>query len=327
MKRRELLKFSAGIAAGAALGTAGCAMPGVRQVGDRLVPEDIDAFLGGWDSHLAEIGQSKFVEGFAAGYHGRPLSADQLQDLEPSETLCRRMLHTLVLTQSFRDLSEDSQRHPEVQKRMLDNAQEINDTVFAVSTHLEGMDASQRKAIQEALLRRPDLAMEIAETFDGAAARAGMTGRRRVQLRSMMTQTSFRLSKADPGTVIDECVGKVKRVSEPRRAEMLSSLTAAQAGNEAFFRSGQSDYGTTPTGPTPAAAPDTSADLPLWRRQPGGGAIHSGLYMMGIGAVTFGISALIVKAGTFGLVYGMTAGALLFAIGLITLIVDRKSVV
>jgi hypothetical protein len=310
MKRRDALKLGAGLAAGAALGTAGCALPGVRQVGDRLVPDDMDAFLKGWDSHLEGIGQSRFVEGFASGFLGKPVTPELRKELEPSENLFRRMLHTLMLTQSFRDLSDEGQMHPEVQKRMRDRLEEVDATVFAVSANLEGMDAAQRKAVQEALLEKPDLAMRLAETLDGEAARAGVTGRRRVQLRSMMTQASFRLSKADPGTVIDECVGKVKRASDPSRAEMLSALTAAQAGSEAFFRNRSARTG----GEDPGPALD-------WDQQPGGRAIKSGAYMMGIGAITFGFSAIVVNAGTFGFVFGMTAGAVLFAIGLITLIV------
>jgi hypothetical protein len=310
MKRRDALKLGAGMAAGMALGTTGCALPGVRQEGDRLVPEDMDAFLKGWDGHLEGVGQARFVEDYAAGFLGGPLTPEQRGELEPSETLFRKMLHTMLLTQTFRDLSDEGQRHPEVQKRMLRHAQGVHDTVFAVSGSLESLDTAQRKALQEALLEKPDLAMGIAETLDAEAARGGITGRRRIQLRSMMTQASFRLSKADPGTVIDECVSKVKRASAPGRAEMLAAQTAAQAGGEAFFRAqAQADGQRLPGEP------------PAWRHEPGGGAINSGLWMMGIGAVTFGVSAIFVNAGSFPFVFGMTAGAVLFAIGLITLIV------
>jgi hypothetical protein len=308
MKRREALKLGAGMAAGMALATTGCALPGVREVGDRLVPEDMDAFLKGWDEHLEGVEQARFVESYAAGFLGKPVSAELRGELAPSENLFRKMLHTMLLTQTFRDLSEEGQRHPEVQKRMLKHAQGVHDTVFAVSGSLENLDAAQRRAVQEMLREKPDLAMGIAETLDAQAAGAGITGRRRLQLRSMMTQASFRLSKSDPGSVIDECVGKVKRAAAPERAEMLAAQTAAQAGGEAFFRA-------------QAAEPRQPGEPPTWREQPGGGAINSGLWMMGIGVVTFGVSAAIVNSGSFPFVIGMTAGAVLFAVGLITLIV------
>jgi hypothetical protein len=307
MKRREALKLGAGAAAGMALGATGCALPGVRQVGDRLVPEDMDSFLKGWDNHLAGVEQARFVEEYAAGYLGKPVTAAQRAELEPSENLFRKMLHTMLLTQTFRDLSDEGQKHPEVQKRMLRNAQGVHDTVFAVSGTLENLDAGQRDGLRGILGEKPDLAMGIAEALDIEAARAGITGRRRIQLRSMMAQAGFRLSKSDPGTVIDECVGKVKRASAPGRAEMLAAQTAAQAGGEAFFRSREMD--------------GEAGEPGGWKSQPGGGAINSGLWMMGIGVATFGVSAIIVNAGSFPFVFGMTAGAVLFAVGLITLIV------
>ncbi len=319
MKRREALKLGAGMAAGMALGTTGCAMPGVRQVGDRLVPEDMDAFLKGWDGSLADVNKSTFVEGYASAYLGKPMTPELRRDLQPSENLFRKMLHTLMLTQSFRDLSEDGQYHPEVQKRMLSHAEDVNASVLEVTATLEKMDAAQRRAVQEVLLEKPDLAMGIAEALDTQAARAGITGRRRVQLRSMMTHASFRLSKVEPGTVIDECVGKVRRATDPDRAQLLAAQTAAQAGSEAFFRSRGMVQGM--DGATDGADGGPQPEAGAWRYEPGGGAINSGLWMMGIGAVTFGVSAIIVNAGVFGLVFGMTAGAVLFAIGFITLIV------
>ena len=44
MKRRDMLKMGAGLGAGMALGSTGCAVPGVREVGDRLIPDDMEQF-------------------------------------------------------------------------------------------------------------------------------------------------------------------------------------------------------------------------------------------------------------------------------------------
>ena len=47
----------------------------------------------------------------------------------------------------------------------------------------------------------------------------------------------------------------------------------------------------------------------------------TGAWLLGIGVVTFGVSAAIVSAGGTALLVGATIGALLFAIGLIVLLV------
>lgn len=309
MKRREMFKLGAGVAAGFALGGTGCALPGVRQEGDRLIPEDMDAFLGGWDASLARTRESRFVETFAEQASGTPLTAEVRASLAPREKLFQDMLHTMLLTQSFRDLSPEAQAHPEVQRRMVGHIDEVDATVGTITDQLAGLDDDQRADIRRMLQENPDLVMRIAETLNGEASRAGVTLNRRVQLRSMMTHASFRLGKTDPGTVIDEYVDKVRRASDPDRIQYLASQSAAVAGSRAFFQSRERSGFSEP-----------QADLPPEQR-PGMKAVKSGAWMMGIGVITFGISGLLVSADMFPFVFGMTAGAVLFAIGLITLIV------
>lgn len=311
MKRRDVFKLGAGVAAGFALGGTGCALPGVRQDGDRLVPEDMEAFLGGWDASLAKTRESRFVESFAENAAGGHLTEEMRQALAPSEKLFQDMLHAMLLTQSFRDLSQEAQLHPAVQDRMARQLGAVDATVMAVTDRLAALDQGQKTEIQRLLAEKPDLTMRIAETLNEEAARAGVTRNRRIQLRGMMTHASFRLGKNDPGTVIDEYVGKVRRATDPDRIQYLASRSAAIAGSRAFFQSrGGSGFS------------DSEADPSFSESaRPGMKAVHFGAWMLGIGAVTFGFSSLMVASDVFPFVFGMTAGAVLFAIGLISLII------
>jgi hypothetical protein len=74
------------------------------------------------------------------------------------------------------------------------------------------------------------------------------------------------------------------------------------------------------------AAPPIGMEPPPPRSKPGSRGLRAGGYMLGIGVITFGVSAAIVSGAsegaiTLGLI-GMTAGALLFSIGLITLLIS-----
>lgn len=312
MHRREIFKLGAGVAAGFAWGGTGCALPGVRQEGDRLIPEDMDAFLGGWDASLAKAKQARFVETYAAKASGSALSPEVLLALEPSEKLFQDMLHSMLLTQSFRDLSQEAQFHPEVQKRMVGHVDAVDATVFSITDKLAALGREERLELQRTLRDNPDLVMGIAETLNQEAGLAGVTLNRRVQLRSMMTHASFRLGKTEPGTVIDEYVTKVRRATDPDRLQLMASQSAAVAGSRAFFQSRQAAGGG-------LLVDDSGGAPPPYK--PGMKAVRSGAWMMGIGVLTFGISGLMVSADVFPFVFGMTAGAVLFAIGLITLIV------
>jgi hypothetical protein len=169
----------------------------------------------------------------------------------------------------------------------------------------------------------------------------------------MMTAT-FRLSHGDPNTLIDEYVEKVERVRVSGSADAKALDLAQKMGERAFWKYQQhlaQDDGTQPATPAPpapvpagsdpaaidaappvmrppgAVAPDPLRQIPPPANgpkhegaRPGTGAMHAAGYMMGIGVVTFGLSAALVDSSDAFLI-GLTVGALLFAIGLITLIV------
>jgi hypothetical protein len=149
-----------------------------------------------------------------------------------------------------------------------------------------------------------------------------------------MKQATFRLRTETPGALIDEYTDKVQRLRGEDGKSALALALAQKFGEKQFWRyqqhlaqtadrevPGQAPMtnsapgATPPRPPSPAAAP-----------KPGSGAVTAGAYMMGIGAVDFGLGSLIVSStsgalGAIALVGGITVGALLVAIGFIVLIV------
>jgi hypothetical protein len=328
MKRRDVLK--AGVA-GAASATIGCAT--TVHVGEVSTDQaaSAHAFLASLDHHLALTATARFVEGYvAAQYPDRPRSIAGQTVIEDNDALFRRMLRTLFITQSFRDLPIETQLHPAVQDRMSAHLDEIDETLFALTDRLDGMTAEQRSQLRAKLRDRPDTAMEIGEVIDRHAAAAGLSRARRTQLRSMMSETSFRLRHEAPGALIDEYTAKVRRMGGQDGASALAIDVAQQIGQRAFWHHHKQvaqagpPPGTAATTVQPAVGPqlDPAATAP----QPGRRAIRVGATMMGIGVLAFGAGLLTVATGSqgleaVGLVLGVTGGAVLFAIGFITLII------
>jgi len=350
MQRRDVLTGSAVVGAGVAGGviSSGCASPlaGAPPAMPPLpMPIDMDAYCDELEAKLAGMSKSELVDGFARLAKNQPLSPERRARIEANEALFRRSLSSLFLTQTFRDLPLEAQRHPRLQALMHARLPEVDQTVFDVTDMLETLDPEQRQALRHELARRPSLPLELSEAIDERAAAAGVSANRRRQLRSMLTQASFRLRHAAPDTLIDEYTAKVRRATAPGGAAQAMALQAAARATEDLFFSAQvasasaaspaaaSAAAPAPTSARPASAAHrrrtgTGAGRPVPAPEPSSASAHpgegtmiTGAWLLGIGVVTFGVSAAIVSAGGTALLVGATIGALLFAIGLIVLLV------
>ncbi len=314
MERRDILKMGLGLGAGMAVtGTTGCA-PTLAHP-KRVLDDDKEArtWVDGIDEQIARIEGACFVEKFSSAATRLSFDDQARQDMNGSEIRFREMLKVLVITQSFRELPEDVQRHPLVQSRLARDIEAIDASVMDTADYLEKISGEERDEIRAALLENPDLVLDLCESLDVEAGKAGMSSNRRLQLRSMMTQTGFRLKSASPSVVIDEQIAKVRRANATSQSQFLASQMAAEAGNENFWRRQEQN--------SEAEDMEDEEVEPEKPRVPGQGAMKSGAWMMGIGVATFGISTLLTNQVAFGFVFGMTAGAVLFAAGFITLIV------
>lgn len=332
MERRDVLKAGAlGVAAAATVGPGCATVPHTGAEDGQAGATGAAAagsgaeFLALLDRQLGYVGHAQFVDEFVTRSHGAARGPGAQRAVDASDDAFRRMLRTLLITQGFRDLPVETQIEPDVQARMSDHMDEIDATVFEVADRLAAIDAAQHARVQAALRDKPDLAMQIGEAVDAHAAAAGLSPGRRRQLRMMMMQTAFRLKHESPGTLIGEYTQKVTRMRQDGEKSALALAVSERIGRQAFWayqkRVAQAPGASPPQPlppPGPAALPPPAPTSHPRRYT----VLKAGGVMMGIGAVTFGVSALILSSGgADAFLVGLTVGSILFGIGLLFLIV------
>ena len=351
MKRRDLLKIgAAATVASQVVGAAGC-VPLHATPAEPLVPSggpSADEFLANLDRQLASMQDAAFVRRIMKFESNQAPTPKQQAMLDEKDAMFRKMLRTLVITQGFRDQSVEMQLAPAVQARMFGHLDEVGTTVFEVSDMLAALDDSQHSKLKQALKSRPDLPMTISAAIDSQAASAGVSMKRRLQLRQMMANATFRLRHGDPRSLIEEYTNKVERIRANSSTDALALDISQKLGERAFWQyqqqlaqqAGQAGGATMPATAAPGQQPPGSVTpFPPGPGQPamvyspgtpgisphtehaGNKGLRAGGYMMGIGVVVFGFSALLVDA-SFGFVIGMTVGAIAFAIGFVTLVIS-----
>jgi hypothetical protein len=345
MKRRDVLKHAAATVAVASAGASVAGSAGCATVPRNPTPRDDRAavdYLAMLDHSLELAGGMRPVHEIAAKLEPGPRSPEQQQRVDASDGMFRRLLRTLFVTQSFRDLPPETQTHPAVQARIASHLDEVDDTVFALTSFLAARTADERTQLHTALRKNPRAAMDLAEHLDAGAATMGVTAARRRQLRQIMKQATFRMRTESPGALIDEYTAKVQRLRGEDGRSALALALAQKVGERQFWRyqqhlaqdvaPGAAAPAVPATRSPPAGTPRPPAMTPL-RPGPaaparsGGTAIKAGAYMLGIGAVDFGLGALIVSnvsgGALFGiaLVGGVTIGAILVAVGFLTLVI------
>jgi hypothetical protein len=299
-------------------------------------------YLAMLDHSLGLAARMRPVHAIAAQRPPGPRSPEDDRFVAGSDAMFQRLIGALFITQSFRDLPPDTQAHPAVQTRIASHLDEIDGTVFELTSFLSAQTGDERAQLRDALRTNPRAAMDLAELLDGHAATMGVTVERRRQLRQIMKHATFRLRTESPGALIDEYTAKVQRLRGEDGNSALALALAQKLGEDQFWRYQEHlAQAAGPGGATPATAAPTARlsppgatppsavapqPAPAAPHRPGDTAIKAGAYMLGIGVVDFGLGALIVSSASGGvavaaLVGGITIGALLAAIGLITLIV------
>jgi hypothetical protein len=345
MKRRDVLKQAAATAAVASVGVGAVGGAGCATVPRAPAPRDDRAaadYLAMLDRSLELTAQMRPVHEIAAQRGPGPRSPEHAQFIAGSDAMFQRLIGALFITQSFRDLPPETQTHPAVQTRIASHLDEIDGTVFELTSFLSAQTGDERAQLRDALRKNPNAAMDLAEMLDGHAATMGVTVERRRQLRQIMKHATFRLRTESPGALIDEYTAKVQRLRGEDGKSALALALAQKLGEDQFWRYQQhlaQDAGpgaatpataapaTTRLSPPGATPPSAMAPQPAPApHRPGDGAIKAGAYMLGIGVVDFGLGALIVSNASgvllgIALVGGITIGALLAAIGLLTLII------
>ena len=323
MKRRELLKLGAAATAataGSALGAPGCVSLPRALEGMADVPSP-ESFLALLDRQLPVVDRANFVDRFVTDKVGGARTPEVTTAVAEKDALFRRMLRSLLISQGFRDLPPETQLHPAVQERMLEHLDEIGGTVFAVSDMLASLDENERAGVRRALGEDPDLPMAIAGTIDHHASAVGISMKRRLQLRQMMSHSAFRMRHGDPGVVIDEYVSRIERYRPHGDRDPEAMVLTERMGERAFWRyQKQLAAQGRPLGPpgaqaAPAVRPEVAA--PSTIRWP----LITGAWTLGLGAVTFAASLAVLDTSNGLTLLGITFGAASIAVGFVFLIV------
>jgi len=234
MKRRDFIKAGAATAtvagaagAGAVLGSAcgGLFEGGSFEQGKLPLP-DMGEYIRTVDDGLHAIARKKVFDGEG--------EVDGVSDYE--KDLARRALSTLYLTGMFGDLPDEGQVHPAMQERLQRALPEMERTVYDMIDYLGAVSDEDAAALQRALRGRDNPAMEIAEWLDGEEWSIGVSQKRRLQTRTLLTHVVSRLKNQPPQLVFDEYIGKVERIeARTGTLEEVERELMARVGKQAFF--------------------------------------------------------------------------------------------
>jgi hypothetical protein len=287
------------------------------------------------DEQLGRLDKPGFLHRLVTEQTRKPLSAEAEAKIDEKDAMFRRMLGTLLISQGFRELPPETQLEPAVQDRMWKHWDQIGSSVYETSDMLAALDAGERDEIQKTLRERPDLPMVLGQTLDDRAASVGISRSRRLQLRSMMSQTSFRLRHGDPASIIEEYSGKIERLRASSERDGDAIDLASKLGEREFWRYQHliaareatvatpvrvAQMGVMRPGATSSAGASQTEEKK--KPHPGSGGLKAGGYMLGIGLLVGLASALIISAGSFAGVFGLTLAVILCGLGLIVLLIS-----
>jgi hypothetical protein len=236
MERRDFLRI--GTAAGlAAASSGGCAFSTrALEAFSTGSLAGLAGVLDGVDRAMEQIGRARLVGGLVPA---PPPEAppEQRRRWDEAEELGRKTLRTLYLTGVVKELSAEEQRHPEVQRRLVEAAPEMDEAVLGMTSVIASLTPADRGSLQEELRRDPELGLRISSELDEAARGVGTSLPVRLKTRATVSHLSWRLRVQPPSLLIDEYVDKVLRVgTRSGPAEALRRELAARMSEEAFWR-------------------------------------------------------------------------------------------
>ena len=307
MDRREFIRVSATGASGIlVLGAASCASVPKIPLGrpeEQDLP-DMESYLARVDAGMRTIARWSPTEGYP-GYPGDRAAADRL---------ARGSLRTLYMTAMFSDLPEAGQRHVGMQDRIWAAMPEMDEATAEMEAFLASRSDQDLRTLQGALRSSRNPGMEIFGALDQHAAACGVSLRRRLQTRVLMTEANWRLRNQPPSLVVQESLEKVRKVTatDISRAGQEDWI-AARAGEAIFW---QEQLRTDVSGEA-TAAPDSARQGRSLRQK----RLRRGARLMGIGLLVGGVAAAATAAGAVPFVFVATVGAVMILVGLITLLV------
>ncbi len=202
MKRREFVK--SGLVLTMAAGAAGHSAFGeiIAPTEENLSQTEMGRFIKELDISMDRISHSggDYIKGLTS----------QIPS-EGEEKIFRSSLRSLMLVGSFGDLPIKGQVHPEMQKRMMYSASEVNSSVNNSLEILKNMSDESKEEIRSALTEDRNLGRQILDTLDLEARSIGVHSARRRQMK-VMGRRIIRRMRQSPEMLIDEYVTKTEKL-------------------------------------------------------------------------------------------------------------------
>lgn len=336
IRRRRFLKV--GAAAGVAAATGGsCAGLGSILGTEEAAPSSsltaaqMDAYIARLDRGMKEISKQSFMEGIVSSKSAG--SPEMKARAKETDALVKKALHTLLFTGMYNDLPEENRTHPGMQARLDKAMPEMDEAVFGMTGKLAALSPAERSELQRALRQQPDAGLKISEALDDYAKKIGVPLKRRLQLRSMLTNLSWRMRAQSPSLLIDSYVEKVQKVAVRNgQSEELKRYLATAVSTELLWRQQKPATHAAVNPRDVRVDPPKGPELPhkKKKRPPlqsekkkkrGGGAITAGGVLMGIGGAALLAGGIILATAGIAGAFVMTAGGVILVVGLIVLIV------
>jgi hypothetical protein len=263
---------------------------------------DMDSYLDKVDDGLQRITDGDLIGAFAK----RGI------EFEEHDALSKASLRTLFMTGMFGDLPVEGQTHPGMQDRMWTTMPEYDASIFGTIAHLRSLPEDEKTEIQDRLKHRSNPVMRIAEVIDEKADDCGVSKKRRLQTRSMLSHISMRMAHQPMDLFLDDVVTRCNKIAARHgSAKDVEKALAARMGEDAFQKH-KARY---------------AVMAHAWQercgyKHKGTKTINAGAIVMGIGAFIDVIAGILLctEAAIAGLVM-FTPGSILLLAGMITLVV------
>ncbi|MDP2314388.1 MAG: hypothetical protein Q8P41_15915 [Pseudomonadota bacterium] len=125
-------------------------------------------------------------------------------------TLIRSSMRALLVTGAVLDLGEEGRAHPDTQRLVAELGPELDHAVEGSFLRLAALPDADRRRVQAALRERPEVAEEVAIELEHLAGKGGASTARRLHLRSLLQQVTWRLTHQPLALVLGEAVEKTR---------------------------------------------------------------------------------------------------------------------
>ncbi|TVR39238.1 MAG: hypothetical protein EA394_09795 [Bacteroidia bacterium] len=225
MKRREFIK--SGLIITAVAGTS------VRSAfGEIIAPTEEHVSQAEMERFFKELDISMDRISHLGGDHIKSLLSQPLGESE--DKTFRSGLRSLMLIGSFGDLPIKGQVHPQMQKRMMYSASEVNSSVNNSIAILKNLSDESKEEIRIALTEDRGLGRSILDTLDLEARAIGVPTTRRRQMKVMGRRIIRRL-RHSPEMLIDEYVNKTEKLLLASNSdEAFEKLLKMQVGEARY---------------------------------------------------------------------------------------------